>query len=55
MSFTASLFQTSANVPVMPVIRGVIGLSAFAGLAMGMSGVLTAVLLPLGLKLLGFF
>ena len=30
-------------------------MGAFAGLAMGMSGVLTAVLLPLGLKLLGFF
>lgn len=30
-------------------------MGAFAGLAMGMSGVLTAILLPLGLKLLGFF
>jgi predicted murein hydrolase (TIGR00659 family) len=30
-------------------------MGAFAGLAMGMSGVLTAVLLPLALKLFGFF
>ena len=30
-------------------------MGAFAGLAMGLSGVLTAVLLPLALKLLGFF
>lgn len=30
-------------------------MGAFAGLAMGMSGVLTAVLLPLALKLLGYF
>ena len=30
-------------------------MGAFAGLAMGMSGVLTAVLLPLALKLVGFF
>lgn len=43
MSFTASLFQTSANVPVMPVIRGVIGLSAFAGLAMFFKPLLTGI------------
>lgn len=39
---TASAFQISEE------------MGAFAGLAMGVSGALTAVLLPLGLKLLGF-
>ncbi len=40
---TASAFQVSQE------------MGAFAGLAMGMSGLLVAVLLPLALKLLGFF
>lgn len=43
MSFSASLFQTSANVPVMPVIRAVVGLSAFAGLAMFFKPLLTGI------------
>jgi putative effector of murein hydrolase len=30
-------------------------MGAFSGLAMGVSGVLTAVLLPLALRLLGWF
>jgi hypothetical protein len=43
VSFTASLFQTSANVPVMPVIRGIIGLSAFIAVAMFFKPLLTGI------------
>ena len=43
MSFTASLFQTSSNIPVAPVIRAVIGMSVFAGLAMFFKPLLTGI------------
>jgi hypothetical protein len=43
VSFTASLYQTSANVPVMPVIRGIIGLSALIGLTMFFKPLLTGI------------
>jgi hypothetical protein len=43
VSFTASLFQSASMVPILPLVRGVLGVSALAGLLVFFKPLLTGI------------